>query len=196
MPRSRWMPGLLFALLSTPVPADVWEYGDAACNELWFMRNLIMDRAGYCFGTPLGQALYDNGDCRGKQVTLGQDESRQVQRIQQLEQEIGCAVDTGSGRLDLPNMAALRRLKDIPLPDNGGSACIGWIGEAVPLYDGHTAGAMMIGQIRPGDTVYYSYVGEGDWTVVTVASGGSGGPELLGWTHVDAAHGSCAQQAG
>ncbi len=97
------------------------------------MRNLIMDRAGYCFGSALGQALYDNGDCIGKQVSLSPAQSRQVQNIQRLEAEIGCKVNTGSRRLDLPNMELLRRLHDMPLPDNGGWACIGWQGAAVPL---------------------------------------------------------------
>jgi hypothetical protein len=194
--RSRRTLPLLLALLSTPLAADVWEYGEAECNELWFMRNLIMDRAGYCFGTPLGQALFDNGDCRGKEVTPSAAESRQVQKIQTLEREIGCEVDTGSSRLDLPNMAALRRLKDMPLPDNGEAACIGWMGEVLPLYDGYGAGAAEIGQIRPGDTISYSYIGEGDWTVVTVSAGGFGGPVVQGWIDIGAMKGACAQEAG
>lgn len=194
MRRSGLIFPLLLSLLSTPVVAEVWEYGEAECNELWFMRNLIMDRAGYCFGSALGQALYDNGDCRGKEVSLTAAQSRQVQKIQELERQIGCEVNTGGSRLDLPNMAALRRLKDMPLPDNGAWACIGWTGEVVPLYDGHGAGATVIGQIQPGDRVDYSYLGEGDWTVVTVARGGSGGPVVQGW--IGPVRASCAQEAG
>lgn len=196
MRRSRWIAPVLLSLLSSPLAADVWEYGEAECNELWFARNLIMDRAGYCFGSELGQALYDNGDCRGKEVSLSAEQSRQVQKIQNLEREIGCKVNTASRRLDVPNMPALRRLKDMPLPDNGGSACIGWTGQAVPLYDGYGAGAAVIGQIRPGDTVSYGYIGEGDWTVVAVSSGGAGGPGVLGWIDLGAVRPSCAQEAG
>ena len=34
---------ILSGMLSThPGAADVWHYGAAECNELWFMRNLIM----------------------------------------------------------------------------------------------------------------------------------------------------------
>ena len=33
---------------------------DERCHDLWFARNAIMDRAGYCFGSVLGQAVFDN----------------------------------------------------------------------------------------------------------------------------------------
>lgn len=160
------------------------------------MRNLIMDRAGYCFGSALGQALYDNGDCVGKQVSLSSAQSRQVQSIQQLEHEIGCDVNTGSRRLDVPRIESLRRLKDMPLPDNGGWACIGWQGATVPLYDGYTEGASVIGQIRPGDRLDFGFIREGDWRAVVVSSGASGGSGTMSWANFGSAEPPCATSAG
>jgi hypothetical protein len=196
MRRSTSILALVAALASTSAAADVWEYGEAECNQLWFMRNLVMDRAGYCFGSALGQALYDNGDCIGKEVSLSSAQSRQVQKIQQLEREIGCNVNTGSRRLDLPSMEALRRLRDMPLPDNGGWACIGWMGNETTLYDGYTDGAAAIGQIRRGDRLDFGHINEGDWVPVVVSSGAPGGSTTFGWANFGGAELPCAESAG
>lgn len=157
--------------------AEVWEYGAAECNQLWFMRNLIMDRSGYCFGSALGQALYDNGDCTGKAVTLSPAQKAQADRIRALEQEIGCRVDTGATTLDVNGMAQLRRLVDMPLPDNGGSACT-WAGPEAVLHAGMGAGTAALGRLTAGDRVGFGWIGEGDWTVISASSGGA---SILGW---------------
>lgn len=179
------VPGLavpcLAALLCSPAQADVWPYGETECNQLWFMRNLIMDRAGYCFGSALGQALFDNGDCSGKEVSLGPEQNRQVKKIQALEAEIGCKVNTKKRNLDVPRMSALRRLRDMPLPDNGESACIGWKGRPVPLYDGYSAGARVIGRIEAGDSLGTGFIAEDDWVVGAVAKGGDWDRVIYGW---------------
>lgn len=191
-------PLLLGAICAGPAIADVWEYGEAECNELWFARNLIMDRAGYCFGSALGKSLFDNGDCSGKDVRLGAEQVRQVKRIQSLEAKIGCKVNTDRRTLDVPQMVALRRLRDMPLPDNGGSACIGWQGAPVPLYDGHGPGARVIGQIDVGDTIDNGFIAEGEWLVVAVAKGGNRDRVIYGWhdtTDIDWRT-SCTDQAG
>ncbi|WP_116131741.1 DUF4453 domain-containing protein [Tropicimonas sp. IMCC34043] len=186
---------VVLSFLAAPAVAEVWEYGEAECNELWFTRNLIMDRAGYCFGSALGQALFDNRDCRGKDVQLSAAQSAQVRKIQALETQIGCKVNTSRRSLDLPFMAELRRLRDMPLPADGGWACIGWQGAAVPLYDGYSAGAQVVGQIRPGDWVGYGYIGDGGRTVVMVRRGGERGNGMLGWMD-DSVRASCAEEAG
>ena len=192
MGHSRASIALILSLLAAPAGAEVWDYGQQACNQLWFMRNLIMDRAGYCFGSALGQALYDNAGCTGTDVRPGPAASRQVQKIQKLEQQIGCKVNTGQSRLDLPLMAQIRRLRDMPLPDNGGWACLGWKAAAVPLYDGYGAGAKAIGQIAPGDRVDFGFLPEGNRVAVVVSRGGK---TLLGWKDVGV-EASCTEEAG
>lgn len=167
--------------LASPTGADVWSYGEAECNQLWFMRNLIMDRAGYCFGTVLGQALYDNGDCLGKEVALAPAQSRQVAGIQALERQIGCKVDTGRATLDLPHMESYRRLADMPLPDNGGSACLSWTGPSVPLLSGYGGGARQLATLEPGDSLGFGSIPEGRWVAVRLGKGGMGGATVLGW---------------
>ncbi|MFD0979916.1 DUF4453 domain-containing protein [Tropicimonas aquimaris] len=170
-----------FLTLASPAGADVWPYGQTECNQLWFMRNLIMDRAGYCFGTALGQALYDNGDCLGKEVALAAPQSRQVAAIQGLERQIGCKVNTGSTYLELPLMEHYRRLSDMPLPDNGASACLNWIGPTVPLMSGYARGARQLASIERGDRIGFGYIPEGSWVAVVLSKGAAGGSEVLGW---------------
>ena len=51
-------------LLLTPVTA----VADALCDELWLTRNMVFDRAGYCFGSNLGEAIFDNSDCNSRGV--------------------------------------------------------------------------------------------------------------------------------
>ncbi|PRY26499.1 YARHG domain-containing protein [Aliiruegeria haliotis] len=176
-----WIVAAALTVPAAPGAAEVWQYGQSDCNQLWFMRNLIMDRAGYCFGTNLGKSLYDNGDCTGKQVHLSGDESRQVKKIKALETRIGCKVNTGGTSLDVPMKSNLLRLRDMPLPADGGWGCLGWAGRAAPIHDGYSSGRRVIGSIDPGDNVFFGFLGEGGWSPVIVAKGGNGGKEILGW---------------
>ena len=50
---------LTFLLSLCVTPAFALDH----CEEWWFTRNLVFDRAGYCFSSPLGQAVFDNSDC-------------------------------------------------------------------------------------------------------------------------------------
>ena len=46
--------GMIFMLLSIAPPVVAQE-DDPPCDELWFARNLLFDRAGHCFDSTLGQ---------------------------------------------------------------------------------------------------------------------------------------------
>lgn len=70
----------LFASLALPFLATTAQ-ADGRCNDLWFTRNALINQAGYCFGSNLGQALFDNSDCQGKSVTLSPEAQRQVAQI-------------------------------------------------------------------------------------------------------------------
>lgn len=94
-------------------------------------------------------------------------------------------MNTDRRNLDLPQMSALRRLRDMPLPDNGGWACLSWQGGRVPLHDGYSAGSRVIGEIRPGDWIGFGFIGVGDWNVVTVSRGQAAGGRMLGWVESD-----------
>lgn len=71
----------LFAVL-TPLPAVA-----DACDEMWFIRNLHFDRAGYCFGSTLGQNIFDNAGCTGKDVQLSSEAQKSIAFIKEME---GC----------------------------------------------------------------------------------------------------------
>ncbi|WP_347266778.1 DUF4453 domain-containing protein [Paracoccus sp. (in: a-proteobacteria)] len=169
------------SLLAAPASADVWDSPEPSCNQLWFTRNLIMHRAGYCFASPLGQALFGNAGCRGTEVKLSARESRQVAKMQAMERELGCKVNTRARQLDVPaDTRALRQLRDLPLSDGGVSGCR-WAANPVPLLDGYTPGSRQIGEIRAGDTLVFSDQPEGNWTAVTIRKGGYDGPVAMGW---------------
>lgn len=169
--------GLVF--LAGPVSADVWDSAEPTCNWLWFTRNLIMDRAGYCFGSPLGKAFFDNSDCRGTEVQLSTRESHQVKKMVALERELGCKVNTQARDLDVHYLVhPYKKLRDLPLPSGGETACLSWRGAAVPIFDGYTSGSKRIGEIRPGDWLGFSSESEGNWSAVTVSRGNNG---IFGW---------------
>ncbi|MEM9060113.1 MAG: DUF4453 domain-containing protein [Pseudomonadota bacterium] len=152
-------------LVFSVVPA----HADDVCNDLWFTRNLIMDRAGYCFGSILGQSVYDNADCTGKSVSLSADAQAQVSQIRDLEQSIQCRVDTGQPVIDLEDLDMRRRLIDLPVRDEYESGCIGWLEDPLPLRGGHSAAATVVGEVRRGDSVTFSHATVGAWNYVIVS---------------------------
>ena len=156
----------------------------AACDDLWFTRNLIMDRAGMCFGTPLGQALFDNADCSGSQVRLSPENLDVVNQLQSLEAIIGCRIDTSRQWLDLPDIEFRRVLTTHPVLDRLAWGCNGWTGPAVPLYAGYHAPLQAIGQISPGDFVVFDHIsGVPNWSYVTSHTYNHGALKSAGWLY-------------
>ena len=172
---------VLSLAMALPATADVWDSPEPVCNRLWYMRNLVMDRAGYCFGSALGEALFDNSDCVGGDIRLSPNDSRQVAKMKALEDQEGCRVNTKARTLDLfgENPAVLRRLRDMPMPGWGSGGCT-WAGAPIPLFDGYSSGSVQIGQIRAGDRLSFEYESEGKWSAVST-SGSKGEQDILGW---------------
>ena len=160
-------PIVLLLLLLTASPA----FASDICNDLWFSRNAVMDRAGYCFGSPLGQAVFDNRDCTGKSVTISASNQRVVADLQRAERRLGCKVNTKARRLQLYDLSIRRHLMDQPVRDEFESACLGWIGPVIPLRAGTDARRPVIGAIQPGDYVSYAHIPRQGWTYVTVTDG-------------------------
>ena len=182
---------LLFALIASPVAAaDV-------CDDLWFTRNLIMDRAGYCFGSTLGQAVFDNGNCIGKSVSLSAQAQRQVAEIRELEKVIQCKVDTGKTSLDLPDIETRRKLIDLPVRDEFESGCIGWQLDFEPLHAGHDGNSAIIGRVEPEDDILWSHRSQVEgWDYVMVMQSGWGSVKSAGWMRSPTDEKSCRQWAG
>lgn len=66
---------------------------DLRCNQLWTLRNIIYDEAGYCFKTARGKKAFDNSDCEiedMEDVELSQIEHANIAVIQEVESDKGC----------------------------------------------------------------------------------------------------------
>ena len=157
----RFVLALFISIMSSQVRAN------DACADLWFTRNLIMDRAGYCFDSLLGQTLFDNSDCIGKHIALDPVSQQRVNEIRRIEAEKSCYVNTAQTWIDLPDINYRRVMTDLPLRDEFGFGCLGWTGPQTQLYTG-TAATHYIGQITPGDYVLYYHYGLQGWSYVTV----------------------------
>lgn len=181
---------LLLSLVATPaLAAD-------PCDDLWFSRNLIMDRAGYCFGTALGKAIFDNADCTGKSVTLIREEQRQVDAILKQERAFGCKVDTSRRSMDLPDIAVRRRMVDQPVADEFESGCFGWLEVATPLFAARNTSGAIVGRIEPGDNLLYMHWPVDDWNYVTVWTDGMSTFKSGGWMRFRTTEESCRNWAG
>jgi hypothetical protein len=66
----------------------------STCDSLWIARNQILNAAGYCFETPLGVSVFDNSDCTPGQPALPEAALNRIARLQALEAERGCAINT------------------------------------------------------------------------------------------------------
>ena len=182
---------LLCALLASPAAAS------DVCDDLWFTRNLIMDRAGYCFGSNLGQAVFDNGDCIGKSVTLNTRNQRLVNQIRAQEKLLECRVNTGQTRLDLDDVDTRRKLIDLPVRDEFESSCIGWQRDVEPLYAGHSENHPVVGRVEPGDNILWSHISEVEgWGYVTVTGPDWTAKKSAGWMQSPTDSTDCRQWAG
>ncbi len=152
----------LIGLLASPV------YALEICDEAWFTRNQIFDRAGYCFGSPLGEAVFDNADCTTKSPNLTEADKSAITIIREIEEEFECKIDTSRQSLVIELFSLKRSLIDIPIPTGYESGCLGWLGAPKPLFAGRAAAYPVTAQILPGDHVNWQHLDAGDWGFVTV----------------------------
>ncbi|TMV13652.1 DUF4453 domain-containing protein [Arenibacterium halophilum] len=169
---------IAMALLAAP-PA----FAATGCEDIWFTRNLLMDRAGYCFGSPLGQALFDNSNCIGQNVQPPASAQPLIQKIQQLEQTHQCQVNTNQTWLDMDDMAFRRAMRDLPLYEDFPGGCISWNGPQTPLHDGYTAPLGVVGNIQTGDNVYYNYEAVDEWVYVSAHNAQTDQFKAAGWMY-------------
>jgi hypothetical protein len=80
--------GLLAGLTALAAPAAA-----ASCWDLWYERNAIYDRNGYCFSTSLGKRTFNNADCWTKNPDLSNWEHKRVAQIKAEERRRGCKVN-------------------------------------------------------------------------------------------------------
>lgn len=181
---------LFLILIGSPLAAAT------GCEDVWFTRNLIMDRAGYCFASPLGQALFDNSDCVGTHVQPASPDQAVVDQILALEAQFGCRVDTNRTWLDLSDINFRRALTNHPVKDEFEWGCLGWTGPVTPLHAGYHAPLRAIGQISPGDYVSFAYLSDAPgWMYVTTHAPVWGALKSAGWLYWPENQ-PCAAEAG
>ena len=69
------------------------ELKQLSCQNLWYVRNSIYDRRGYCFKTQDGKDAFDNSDCHVKNaasIHFNDNEQNNISRIRQIEDQRGC----------------------------------------------------------------------------------------------------------
>lgn len=165
------------------------------CDDWWFTRNAIIDRAGYCFKSPLGRAIFDNSDCAGAAVTLSARDKARIEELRRFEKQLGCAVDTSRTTLDIRDLTTRRRLRDLPLRDEFASGCIRRRGDSTPLYSGRNTGTTKTGELRRGDNVLLAFVNVGEWRYLIVGDQ-SWNYRSAGWSSVPFEQPSCEGWAG
>lgn len=166
---------LIAAMLAGAASAQTPE-----CDELWFSRNLILDRAGQCFATNLGRAVFDNGDCRADRRGLTPGEEAAVERFLAAERAWGCRVDTARTALSDPRIGIRRALVDLPVRDTTESACIGWRGAPVEIRLGAAPGAPVIGHLRQGERFTDQHLPQNGYTYIEVTDP-NGASAIAGW---------------
>ncbi|MBV7408280.1 DUF4453 domain-containing protein [Maritimibacter sp. DP1N21-5] len=166
------------------------------CHEAWFLRNLNFDRAGYCFGSALGQAVFDNTGCVGTAVTLGAEAQRHVAAVKEFEDWFGCNVNTAQTRLDLPYANMLRRLESLPVPTDTGSGCMGYHGAEFDVYAGPRMTAPVLARVKQGYNITweYTHVSVEGWGIVAISD--DRGLIAIGWSSTPVRDPDCDLVAG
>jgi hypothetical protein len=155
------------------------------CDDLWFSRNSIMNDNGYCFGTNLGKANFDNSDCHTKKPKLSKQEQRLVKELQEFERNEECRVNTKKEDLDIDNLAQRRRLTVQPINDGLGSNCIGFLGEGpIALRAGHDEDSAVLGHIHKGDNLNFEHISmDEDWSFISSIARDGEYLDVLGWVY-------------
>jgi hypothetical protein len=79
------------ALGALPVAAE--DYWSLSCGDLWYQRNAIFARNGYCFKTDRALRVFGNENCRywaEGDVPMSRAERQEVEYIREVERRKGC----------------------------------------------------------------------------------------------------------
>ena len=138
--------------------APLSALADALCEELWLTRNTVFDRAEYCFGSPLGKAVFDNSDCTTSAPKLSAADETLIATVREIETDFSCRVDTQATSLGLDNVDLRRSLNDLPVKTGYESACLNYTGEPLLLTAGRHPDTPFFGEIFPGDDVLFGHI--------------------------------------
>lgn len=146
---------LVWIFLTLIVAAPMANANDI-CDDLWFTRNLLFDRNGYCFGSPLGKAVFDNADCTTNDPGLDAQQQDVLDQVLTRGKEIGCKVDSKRTKLDVSLPAWRFLMLDLPIAGEG-FACQGWKGAKLPVYNAMHVDSHVIEHLQRGDLLFFEH---------------------------------------
>ncbi len=174
-----------------------------SCESLWVERNQILNVAGQCFSTALGQAVFDNGDCTPGAPALPEVAVNRISRIELAEQGRLCQVNTarsqitingrygplrfGEGGISLGRwLGALQKLDVFPRAARTRSCTVNGLsnGGFLALRSGPDTRYPQIGQLVNGDRVRSASACNGRWCFADSVENGNRNERRNGWFHV------------
>lgn len=170
---------LVAGLASLTAPAALAQ---SICDDLWFSRNTAFDRAGFCFSSPLGQAVFDNDDCTTTDPRISTADAERIERIIARESRLGCNIDVNRTVLEVPAIADRRLLTVQPIAAETETLCVGFVGRPVAMRTGPARQAEVLGTIEPGDTLFFTHLPEGGWNFVSALRRDGVDIMRTGWT--------------
>jgi len=175
----------------------------ASCESLWVERNQILNVAGQCFETTLGQAVFDNGDCTPGAPALPEVAVNRISRIERAEQGRLCAVNTAQSRITVNGrygplrfgegevtlgrwLGALQKLDVFPFPARERSCTVNGLSEGgfLALRSGPDTRYPQIGQLLNGERVVSTSACLGRWCFAGAVLNGNRVEQRSGWFHV------------
>lgn len=202
---------LIFIMGLLPVSALAEAFptlgnGRTSCESLWVERNQILNVAGQCFDTALGQAVFDNADCTPGAPSLPEVAVNRISRIELAEQGRLCNVNTGRDQITVNGRYGPLRF------GNGGLTLGRWLGalqkldvfprsagrERACTVSGLSAGSSGFLALRSGPDVRYPQIGSmvngervvwssacmGRWCFADTVQNGNAVERRIGWFHV------------
>ncbi|GHA50990.1 hypothetical protein GCM10008927_15320 [Amylibacter ulvae] len=162
--------------------APTWA--QSVCDDLWLSRNVIYDAHGYCFGSELGKAIFDNNGCTSVDPTLPPDLQDRIKRIWTQDRSLECAVDQSQTNINVYNQAARLRLLTQPIAtEDNVKVCFGaQPNNPIVLHKDKTDTSPVLATIDTGDTLGWLHLNEGDWQFITLMSKSTAGKISSGWT--------------
>lgn len=155
------------------------------CESLWLSRGMVLDRAGHCFDTPLGDAVFDDNDCTGPVGALFPIDAE----ILRMAEGATCDMDESGTELTLRGgafVAQLRVLNTVPVRGGSEHSCVDYQGPPIPLYAGISTELAQIGTVLPGQGFGLQHQPmRGGWDYVTV-SDPDGTMAAFGWLRMEA----------
>lgn len=166
----------LLALFTGPM-----AYADTACEDLWFSRNVIYDAHGYCFGSPLGKAMFDNTGCTTVDPELSPELAKRVAQNWARYNAMECNVDQSQAEIAIYNRETRAQIMAQPIAAEFGDLCQTFGGPETALMNAPADSAEKLGAINVGDMLGLLHEPENDWHFITVLNSQTGKP-VSGWT--------------